>query len=137
MCTYLDKVGSTYYFRRPVPKHLLGYFRTASGAVRTEWKYSLGVKDREQAKRLLPVRAIETDRLTESAEVELAVSAASPHLSLCEREEREVERREAAAKAERFDGRSELRMLMRQRLKLTTQHLSPKLAVGRRLWVRL
>lgn len=55
MCTYRHKVGPTYYFRRPVPKHLVGHFRTAKGAARTEWSISLRVKDRDQAKR--PMRA--------------------------------------------------------------------------------
>lgn len=54
MCTYLEKVSSTYYFRRPVPKDLVGRFVTKSGAIRTEWKWSLGTKDREEAKRRLP-----------------------------------------------------------------------------------
>ena len=53
MCTHLDKTGSTYYFRRPVPRDLIGQFITATGKPRTEWKLSLGTKDREQAKRLL------------------------------------------------------------------------------------
>ena len=50
MCTHLDKTGSTYYFRRPVPRDLIGQFITATGKARTEWKYSLGTKDREEAR---------------------------------------------------------------------------------------
>jgi len=63
MCTHLDKTGSTYYFRRPVPKDLIGQFTTSSGKPRTEWKFSLGTKDREQAKRLLRPHVAETYRL--------------------------------------------------------------------------
>ena len=50
MCTHLDKTGSTYYFRRPVPRDLIGQFTTATGKPRTEWKFSLGTKDREEAR---------------------------------------------------------------------------------------
>lgn len=67
MCTYLDKVESTYYFRRPVPKDLIGYFATKSGAVRTEWKVSLRVKDREAAKRLVPRYVEETTAAIDEA----------------------------------------------------------------------
>jgi hypothetical protein len=31
MCTYLNRTGATYYFRRPVPDDLLGHFRTERG----------------------------------------------------------------------------------------------------------
>ncbi|MET4133637.1 hypothetical protein ABIE62_002789 [Porphyrobacter sp. MBR-155] len=39
MCSYLDQVGSTYYFRRTVPKDLVGTFLTNSRRARTEWKH--------------------------------------------------------------------------------------------------
>ncbi len=42
MCTYLNKTGSTYYFRRPVPDDLLSLFTTERGNLRSEWKRSLG-----------------------------------------------------------------------------------------------
>lgn len=133
MCTYLHKVKSTYYFRRPVPKHLIGHFRTANGAARTEWCISLRVKDREQAKRLLPTHTIETDRLIENAEAEISATALVSQMTAREREELEAERRDAVAKAERYDGRRELRILLRQRLKLTTAELPPELAAARDL----
>ena len=63
MCTHLDKTGATYYFRRAVPKDLLGHFTTASGKPRKEWKRTLGTKDREEAKRLLRPHVSETDAL--------------------------------------------------------------------------
>ena len=36
MCTYLNRTGAKYYFRRPVPKGVIGYFKTESGGVRRE-----------------------------------------------------------------------------------------------------
>jgi hypothetical protein len=38
MCTYLDQVGSTYYFRRIVPAELRPYLLTATGKPRAEFK---------------------------------------------------------------------------------------------------
>ena len=67
MCTYLNKTGSTHYFRRPVPDDLLGQFMTERGNSRSEWKRSLGTKDREVAKRLLRPHEIETDHLIDEA----------------------------------------------------------------------
>ncbi len=56
MCICLDQVGSTYYFRRVVPAELRPFIPTRSGKPRTEWKVSLGTKDRSEAKRLLSAR---------------------------------------------------------------------------------
>ena len=67
MRTYLNKTGSTCYFRRPVPHDLLSHFRTERGNPRTEWKRSLGTKDREQARRLLRSHVTETDNLIDEA----------------------------------------------------------------------
>lgn len=74
MCTYLDKTGSTYYFRRPVPHDLIGHFRTKTGQARTEWKFSLRTKDREDAKRLLRPHTMDTDRLIDEARAATAVA---------------------------------------------------------------
>lgn len=67
MCRHLNRTGPYYYFRRPVPKGLIGYFRTESGKTRTEWKVTLGVTDREVAKTLIPPHQIETDLLIAEA----------------------------------------------------------------------
>ena len=71
MCRHLNRTGPYYYFRRPVPKGLIGYFRTESGKTRTEWKVTLGVTDREVAKTLIPPHQIETDLLIAEAKREL------------------------------------------------------------------
>ncbi|MDB5677997.1 DUF6538 domain-containing protein [Sphingomonas bacterium] len=70
MCTYLDQVGATYYFRRVVPAELRRYILTSSGASRTEWKLSLRTKDRETAKRELPGWTVATQ-----AEIDRAAAA--------------------------------------------------------------
>lgn len=51
---YLDRVGSTYWFRRAVPPDVRGLIVGTKGKPITEWRYSLGVKSQEHAKRLLP-----------------------------------------------------------------------------------
>ena len=79
--TYLTPVGSTYYFRRPVPKHLLGYFFTNRGTVRTEWMESLRTKDRAEAKPLCNPRAVEVDELIREADAKL--SAGTPAQAAC------------------------------------------------------
>jgi hypothetical protein len=72
MCTHLNRTGATYYFRRKVPDDLQGFFHTSGGKPRTEWKRSLGTKDREEAKRLLRPHVIETDSLIDEARAALA-----------------------------------------------------------------
>lgn len=67
MCNYLDKVGSTYYFRRAVPGDVRSLIVTRSGAARAEWKFSLGTKDRDAAKRLVPAHTIATDAEIDAA----------------------------------------------------------------------
>lgn len=68
MCTYLDQVGSTYYFRRVVPVELRPLIRTRSGQPRSEWKLSLRTKDRDEAKRLIPHHTLSTQAEIDAAE---------------------------------------------------------------------
>ncbi|MFN3747133.1 MAG: DUF6538 domain-containing protein [Sphingorhabdus sp.] len=78
MRDYETKVGAVYYFRRVVPDDLVGFFTTASGKPRREWKYSLGTKDRRQAAAPLRAWADATDKLIEEAR---AVQGRSPPAS--------------------------------------------------------
>jgi len=142
MCTYLNKTGSTYYFRRPVPDDLLGYFKTERGNPRTEWKRSLGTKDREQAKRLLRPHATETDKLIDDARRTLRdIAAHDAPASAAEGDEessRAKEHAEAiaaveAAKKARYEARQEYRVAARQRMMLSTAELSPQEAAWRDL----
>jgi hypothetical protein len=71
MCTYLDQVQHTYYFRRAIPAELQPFILTRSGKPRTEWKLSLGTKDRDEAKRLIPAKTIESQALLDAASAKL------------------------------------------------------------------
>jgi integrase len=64
MCTYLAKRGSTYYFRRVIPVEL----RAALGG-KAEFMESLGTKDREQAKRLIPDKTTASEKSLDAARV--------------------------------------------------------------------
>jgi hypothetical protein len=128
MCTHLDKTGSTYYFRRPVPKDLIGHFAIATGQPRTEWKFSLRTNDREEAKRRLRPHVIETDRLIDEARA--AIKAALAELSAREREEQDAQAALAAESAARQEARKDLRTLWRQRRQLSTAMLKPEEAAA-------
>lgn len=134
MCTHLDKTGSTYYFRRPVPKDLIGQFSTATGRPRKEWKFSLRTKDREEAKRLKRSHEEQTDALIDEARKALAVSPGSPGArriaSEREREEQEAQSALIASSEARREARAELRMLWRQRRRMSTAELSPDQAAA-------
>ncbi|WP_271439488.1 DUF6538 domain-containing protein [Pontixanthobacter luteolus] len=72
MCTYLQPHQGGYYFRRGVPKDIQHLFLTASGKPRTVWRWSLRLKDRAQAKLLIPACVIKTDGLITRARAALA-----------------------------------------------------------------
>lgn len=134
MCTYLARIGATYYFRRPVPKDLIGHFKTAKGGTMAVWKVSLRVTDREAAKPLLRPHEMETDRLIEEARRELnLLPPLSPHEFAAQQRERE-ELAAAAALAEesraRYEARGELRTLARRRRLVSTALLTPEEAAS-------
>lgn len=132
MCTHLDKTGSTYYFRRPVPKDLLGHFSTTTGKPRTEWKFSLRTKDREEAKRLLRPHVSETDRLIDEARAALTATGFPESRQVTDRE-REERAALASLEAEsmiRRESRSELRTLWRKRRQTSTAMLTPEEAAA-------
>lgn len=78
MCTYLDKVEATYYFRRAVPKELQPLVLTRTGNPRTEWKVSLRTKDREKAKRALRPYVDMSDREIDAARLQLRATSGPP-----------------------------------------------------------
>jgi integrase len=134
MCTYLNKTGATYYFRRPVPDDLLGHFLTERGNARTEWKRSLGSKDREEAKRRLRQHVGETDRLIDDARLALRIAPqASPDalaaLEQAREEQRALEELEAESRA-RKSARSELRTVWHRRKMSSTAELTPEQAAA-------
>lgn len=139
MCSYLDQVGATYYFRRAVPGDLIGRFLTNTGRPRTEWKFSLGTKDRETAKRLLRPHEIETDALIDNAREDLRqpVAAEESH-SVMQRDERtsilaeeaEASAAQEAARQARYEARKDFRVAARQRMTMSTAELSPRKPLG-------
>lgn len=137
MCTHLNRTGAKYYFRRPVPKDLLGYFQTATGKPRTEWKFSLGTADRESAKLALRPYELETDELIAEARQMLAAAEAPDAIPSAE-EQRAQEEQDAAALNEearktRYEARRDLRTEVRARMMLSTAELSPQEAAWRDL----
>lgn len=78
MCAHLNKTGSIYYFRRPVPKDLIGHIKTKTGKPRTEWKISLRTKEREEAKRLILPHEASTNAIIDEARLTLARQAEAP-----------------------------------------------------------
>jgi hypothetical protein len=67
MKNHLQNRNGTYYFRRVVPEDIRHLFPTASGKPRSEWTWSLRVKDSEQAKRKLPDCLARTNDLIDQA----------------------------------------------------------------------
>lgn len=118
MCTYLDQVGSTYYFRRVVPAELRPFIRTTTGKPRSEFKISLGTKDRETAKRMLRDFADMTDKAFDEARAQLAQEA-EPETEQTKTdlaEMRRVSDRLATAQAERRALRAPMKDSLLQRL---------------------
>lgn len=134
MCSYLDQVGATYYFRRAVPLDLVGCFATATGKPRTEWKFSLRTKDREAAKRLLRPYEVDTDKLIDDARAALKPPLVlSPAEVAAQQRAAEEQAAQAALEAEsmaRREARSELRTQWRQRRRMSTAMLDPEEAAA-------
>lgn len=129
MCTYLDQVRSTYYFRRVVPHELRSYLLTASGKPRAEFKLSLGTKDRSDAKRLLPEYVQMTDRLFDEARGQLVAAGtaqASPRSGELATELAEFEARKAAQQEARRRGRRNHRDEWRELLDGSTAQMSSR-----------
>jgi integrase len=135
MCTHLNRTGAKYYFRRPVPKDLRGFFLTATGKPRAEWKISLGVTDRAQAKELLRPYQEETDELIREAREQMnrASSLEPLEAGQREREEREALAVVEADKRARYANRERVRVLLRQRMQLSTAELTTEEAAARDL----
>ena len=106
MCLYLTKRGSTYYFRRVIPPEL----RSILG--QREYTFSLGTKDKDEAKRLRSEHAVRTDRLIDEAHARLSHSrpskAAPSGLAPISEEQLELEQLAGHDEAEREARREEL-----------------------------
>ncbi|WP_294333300.1 DUF6538 domain-containing protein [uncultured Sphingomonas sp.] len=142
MCTYLATRQSTYYFRRVVPAELRPFLGN-----RREWMISLGTKDRETAKRMIPAHTIATN-----AEIDRATSAmngaekppASPAPPRSKRAEAmeaamlessleaaEIGYQEMNAREERYAEREPLRLRWRRLVRKSTAELTDSEAAAR------
>jgi hypothetical protein len=89
LCTYLDDERPVLAFRRAVPKDLRPFIKTRTGRPRSEWRYSLGTKDKKLANERCHLETVRTDSLLKQARADRAAwlieNAKSPR-------ERELER---------------------------------------------
>lgn len=132
MCEHLDQVGATYYFRRAVPLDLVGFFKTQPGNRRTEWKYSLRTKDREEAKRRKRRYEDQTDALIDEARHTLASNPndapeISGNASAAEERAEALAAIEAEKRA-RHEGRRQHRVAVERWLQMTTAEMPQELA---------
>jgi integrase len=132
MCLYLTKRNSTYYFRRAIPPEL----RSVLGA--REFTFSLGTKDKDEAKRLRSKHAIRTDRLIDEAWASLAPSrpsvappAAAMAISEEELEWEALDRQEMAEKEARREELSEYIDFLKDRLRGSTREMPRELRAFR------
>jgi integrase len=136
---YVPRSGQlAYYFRRVVPAELRPYLLTATGKPRAEFKLSLGTKDRETAKRLLPEFVQRTDLLFDEARAKLAVDAQTPEtdaepldggwLGEFAHEQAEFAARQEAERQRRRAERRPHRDEWRDRLKYSTAQMPPRYA---------
>ena len=131
MCEHLEQVGSTYYFRRIVPRDLVGYFTTQTGKPRSEWKYSLRTKDRDEAKRRKRRYEDETDGLIDEARRVVAETMPSdkadgPPESRGSDERAEALAAVAAEKRARYEARRQYRVEVEKRLLMSTAEMTPQ-----------
>ena len=137
MCLYLSKRNSTYYFRRVIP----GELRDILGA--REFTFSLGTKDKEDAKRLRSGHALRTDRLIDDALATLAATvpydAAPPDrvdgqwLGEFATEQAQFAARKTAEQEARRLARALHRDDWRERLDGSTERMPPRYAALRDL----
>lgn len=132
MCLYLTKRSSTYYFRRVIPPEL----RAIIG--QREFTFSLGTKDKEEAKRLRSEHAVRTDRLIDKAQARLSPSqrpvttpagAVAPSLQQLELEE--LARQDDAEREHRREELAEYIAFLEERLKGSTREMPYELRAFR------
>ncbi|MFL6736554.1 MAG: DUF6538 domain-containing protein, partial [Sphingomonas sp.] len=132
MCLYLTKRNSTYYFRRVIPPEL----RLVLGA--REFTFSLGTKDKDEAKRLRSKHAIRTDRLIDEAWASLSPSrpsvappAGAVAISEEELEWEALDRQDMAEKDARREELAEYIAFLQERLRGSTREMPRELRAFR------
>lgn len=143
MCTHLAKVGATYYFRMAVPAELRPFLLTKSGKPRTEFMESLGTKDRDTAKRLLPDRVKLAHAELDAARIALAreqaqEGAAEPASAVIDANlaaARAAHEARLAAQQKRRAEREPYRQELRALMQFSTAEMAPRDAAMRDLLV--
>ncbi len=132
MCLYLTKRNSTYYFRRVIPREL----RSILGA--REFTFSLGTKDKDEAKRLRSAHALRTDQLIDAALARLSTSlphTAAPAGAVAISEEQlemdALDRQEMAEKDARREEVAEYIDFLQERLRGSTREMPRELRAFR------
>jgi integrase len=132
MCLYLTQRNSTYYFRRAIPPEL----RSILGA--REFTFSLGTKDKDEAKRLRSAHAVRTDQLIDEALASLSPvprpvtpPAAAMAISEEELEWEALDRQEMAEKEARREELSEYIDFLKDRLRGSTREMPRELRAFR------
>lgn len=132
---YLKKHDNgVYYYRRPITGEDQAFWLRPDGTPKKEWGRSLATKDRRLA----------IDRMSDAADAYAMERAehfernGSRAVSPSQPSQRELEEREAAsaheeARKARFTARAEVRTLLRLRMKLSTEQLTPEEASARDL----
>lgn len=138
MCTFLAKRNSTYYFRRVVPAELRPFF-----GGRREWMISLGTKDRDTAKRLIPDKTKETDRLLDQALASLGrgvPSGPQPSsrpvgwpITEFQIEQGDLAAQDEAERQARWDAREPMRQRLLAAFERSTAEITPEEAAMRDL----
>lgn len=123
MCAHLNKTVSIYYFRRPVPKDLIGHIKTKTGKPRTEWKISLRTKEREEAKRLILPHEAHTNAIIDEARLALAKQGEVP--SAAQKLTTSARQREYEVRDRQQYELSELADLEMARLEFEREELEP------------
>ncbi|RKE53571.1 site-specific recombinase XerD [Sphingomonas sp. PP-CC-3G-468] len=142
MCTFLSKRGATYYFRRTIPAEL----RPLLGG-KAEFMVSLRIKDREEAKRLIPAETITSQALLDEASRRLPAKhraggprTQSPQSTAYDaaawdrgREGAAIESSDIAEKQARRDGAADAVAFLAERIAGSTKELTPDLRAIRYL----
>ena len=123
------QVNGIYKYRRRVPDRLKG--KTIDGVAfpAREWLRSYGTRNPAEARRLHHEHDANITAMIDRAELSL-LEESNPAEASQQREQRLADEANARAKAQRYAGREEARIALRQRLMLSTAELTPEEAAA-------
>lgn len=124
-----------YYYRRPVLAEDQHFWLGPNGTPKKEWSRSLGTKDRRTgiARMNGAAELYEAERAAQYARNAIQAPSEAPQVSQREREEQEAVIAMEVAKAARHEERRPYRILLRQRMQMSTAALTPDEAAWRDL----